>query len=148
VEEELADWLAEQYGRISQLRAQGASALTAGEYSTAINLAARTTELSREMLNRLSGAPDSEAFPYLILAFAARADMAAARAADGDQQGASLALWDRDPLWADAASRMRAVLDRSGDLNVSTAVLSQRICPHGRASYTGGCLARPPCPPR
>ena len=148
MEEQLADWLAEQYGRVSQLRAQGASALAAGEYSTAINLAARTTELSREMLDRLSGAPDSEAFPYLILAFAARADMAAARAADGDQRGASRALWDRDRLWADAASRTGAVLDQFDDSDVSTAILSQRICPHGRASYTGGCLARPPCPRR
>jgi hypothetical protein len=145
MDEGLADWLAELYGAILQMRAEFAEAMAEGRYSGAVALARRAVERSGEMLARLAEVPDPEALPYLILALAVRADLAAARAVDGDPAGAASTLADVDSVWAHAAQRVVAVRDQP-DLVIRPTALVQRMCPHGRASYTGRCLARPPCP--
>ncbi len=145
MDEELAGWAAGQYGRISQLRAEVTAAMAAGRYATAAALASRALELSTELLGRLSATAAAEALPYLTLAFAVRADAAAARAADGDPAGAARVLADPGSRWADAAQRIALLADQDGP-TAGAGILAQRLCPHGRASYTGHCLARPPCP--
>jgi hypothetical protein len=144
VEVELADRIAVEYGKIIRLRLEYSSAMAEGEYSVAIGLAVRAAELSMAILDVLSDLREAESLPYVILAFATMADLGVARAADGDHSGA-----------ADVLRSLRRLLARTApdeteqediDLSVGTQILSQRMCPHGRASYTGHCLAKPPCP--
>jgi hypothetical protein len=146
MDEELADQAAEQYGRISELRAEVASAMTAGDYARASDMAEHAVELSTDMLRGLVNVPGIEGLPYRLLAFAVRDDLALLRASLGDFAGIAQALTDLDEIWDAARQNVIQLLASVTYGSEETKAFGLRACPHGRPSYDGHCLARPPCP--
>jgi len=134
--EELIGRVAELYGRNTQTREEVVRAIAAGEYETAIDIAERALgELRRKTPELLEGAEIQEGFPLLALASALQVDLTVARIAAGRPE-------DVDP----GVPPVRADPDLSRYFS-SEPEMAARRCPHGRATYTGLCLARPPCPP-
>jgi hypothetical protein len=136
-EEELGR-VAELYGRTSQTRVEVVGAIAAGEYGTAIDIAVEALgELNRQAPELLEDAEMPETLPLLVLAAALQGDLTVARIAagrpeevqgDGPPQGPDLFL----------ASYIGSVQHELA--------MAARRCPHGRKTYTAGCLSIPPCP--
>jgi len=138
MDEDLAGWAAEQLGRITQMRLEAAEAVVGGDYEAAIRISEQAFELSRFTLDRLADVEEPEITPYEAVAFATLADLAVARAASGQL--------DEGP-GVDLASLGTALLLLARtDTRQPTTDAARRSCPHGRFSYTGQCLKRPPCP--
>lgn len=147
MDEEIARRAAELYGRISELRAEAASAVPAGDRARVAAILDQAFDLSTDMLRGLAGVRGVEALPYRLLAFAVRDDIALARASAGNLSSFAQVFTDLDEVWSaanqDVAQVISGLVDRFLGPDVSLAL---RACPHGRPSYDGHCLARPPCP--
>ena len=139
MDEELAGRAAEQYGRISQMRAEVVRAIAAGEYEAATSVAEQALELSKNSVELLDDAETAESVPHLVLAFALQADLTVARIAAGKPEEVESGVASLDP---------GLLLSSYIDSVRSDLAMAARQCPHGRASYTGVCLAKPPCPPQ
>jgi hypothetical protein len=138
-EEERSDRMAELYGRISQARVEIVGALAAGEYETAISIGEQALEaLGQNAPELLEDAEITASLPLLVLASALQGDLTVARIAAGkpeDVQGGGPGLGP-DLFLTSYIGSVRNEL-----------AMAARRCPHNRATYTGRCMARPPCPP-
>ncbi len=138
-EEELTGRVAELYGRTSQTRVEVVRAIAAGEYETAIGIAVRALgELNQQASELLEDAEMPESLPLLVLAAALQGDLTVARIAAGKPEEVQ---GDGPPLGPDLF-----FTSYIGSVRNELAMAARR-CPHNRATYTGYCLARPPCPP-
>ena len=138
-EEERSGRVAELYGRISQARVEVVGALAVGEYETAISIAEQALEaLGQNASELLEDAEMPASLPLLVLASALQGDLTVARIAAGkpeDVQGGGPGLGP-DLFLTSYIGSVRNEL-----------AMAARRCPHNRATYTGYCMARPPCPP-
>jgi hypothetical protein len=136
---EQAGRAAELYGRTTQARVEVVRAIADGEYETAIRIADEALGvLGQTAPELLDDAEIQESLPLLALVSALQGDLTVARIAAGrpeDVQGGLAAL-----------SPDRFLASYFGSA-LSAPQMAARRCPHGRATYTGYCLARPPCPP-
>jgi hypothetical protein len=133
--EALSGRVAELYGRTTQMRVEVVRAIAAGEYETAIGIAEQAVgELDRKAPELLENAEITERLPLLALAFALQGDLTVARLAAGRPEDVQSDFPSLSP-------------DRLSTYFGSEPEMATRRCPHGRATYTGYCLARPPCPP-
>ncbi|GEM_PF-6321046 len=135
--EGLSGWAAEQYGAIGELRAEATRLMAAGEHSRAAEVAQQALEVCLQTVERLAsqGAGAEILVPHEVLAITALGDLASASTAAGDLAGA-----------LDHLAAIRRVVTQMDERPV--VALARRRCPHGRASYDGNCLSRPPCPRR
>lgn len=138
-EEERSGRVAELYGRTTQARVEVVHALAAGEYETAISIAEQVLDaLDQDASELLEDADVSASIPLLVLASALQGDLAVARIAAGkpeEVQGGGPSLGP-DFFFTSYIGSVRNEL-----------AMAARRCPHNRATYTGYCMARPPCPP-
>jgi hypothetical protein len=137
--EEVAGKVAELYGRTSQTRVEVVRAIAAGEYGTAISIAEQALgELGQQASELLEDAEMPESLPLLVLASALQGDLTVARIAAGrpeDVEGGVPSF----PFGPDLLSAY--IVSARSEL-----AMAARRCAHGRATYTAGCFAKPPCP--
>jgi len=137
MDDELASWAAEQLGRVSRMRVEVAEAIDVGDYESAIRISEEAFELSRLTLERLADVDGPETSPHEAMAFATLSDITVARAAVGRP--------DPEADSGLASLQSLLLLGRTGARPPETA-MARRSCPHGRFTYDGHCLKKPPCP--